>query len=204
MQIQLNKIGKRYNREWIFKNLSYTFFAGNMYAITGANGSGKSTLLQTIAGSMNISEGEIKYLNSNNKITTDNIYKHIAITAPYLDLVDEMSVTEFLQFHNSFKKLVLPITEIIEIVGLQKASHKQIRYYSSGMKQRVKLAQAIFADTPIILLDEPCTNLDKVGFQLYYDLIEKFCSQKLVIVCSNDENEINFCKERLNIMDWKG
>lgn len=203
MQIQLNKIGKRYNREWIFKNLSYTFFAGNMYAITGANGSGKSTLLQTIAGSMNISEGEIKYLNSNIKITTDNIYKHIAITAPYLDLVDEMSVTEFLQFHNSFKKLVLPITEVIEIVGLQKAAHKQIRYYSSGMKQRVKLAQAIFADTPIILLDEPCTNLDKVGFQLYYNLIEKFCSQKLVIVCSNDENEINFCIERLNIMDWK-
>ncbi|MCZ2224244.1 MAG: ATP-binding cassette domain-containing protein [Chitinophagales bacterium] len=203
MQIQLNKIGKQYNREWIFKNLSYTFLSNKMYAITGVNGSGKSTLLQTIAGSMNISEGEIQYLFNNNKITTDNIYQYISIAAPYLDLIDEMSVTEFLQFHSSFKKLILPIKEIIEIIGLQKAVNKQIRYYSSGMKQRVKLAQAIFADTPIILLDEPCTNLDKEGFQLYYNLIEKYCTQKLVIVCSNDENEINFCKERLNIMDWK-
>ncbi|MBX2930974.1 MAG: ABC transporter ATP-binding protein [Chitinophagaceae bacterium] len=202
MQIQLNSIGKRFNREWIFKNLSYTFYANNVYAITGANGSGKSTLLQVIAGSMNISEGTILYQN-NQHYTAENIYTQIAIVAPYIDLIEEMTATEFLQFHHAFKQLVLPIQEIIQIVGLEKAAQKQMRYYSSGMKQRVKLAQAVFTQTPIILLDEPCTNLDKAGFQLYYELIKKYCSEKLVIVCSNDENEINFCTERLNIMNWK-
>jgi ABC-type multidrug transport system ATPase subunit len=203
MQIILNSVGKRYNREWIFKKLSYTFNAGKRYAITGANGSGKSTLLQIIAGSMDVSDGTINYLNNYENLNAENIYKEITIAAPYLDVIDEMTVTEFLQFHTTFKELILPIPTIIETVGLQNAANKQIRYYSSGMRQRVKLAQAIFAKSVVLLLDEPCTNLDKAGFQLYYQLIEKYCSHKLVIVCSNDENEINFCSERLNIMDWK-
>jgi len=203
MQILLNSVGKRYHREWIFKQLSYTFNAGKSYAITGANGSGKSTLLQIIAGSMEVSNGTINYLNNNKNLSGENIYKEIAIAAPYLDVIDEMTVTEFLQFHTAFKEFILPLPTIIETVGLQNAANKQIRYYSSGMKQRVKLAQAIFTKSVVLLLDEPCTNLDKAGFQLYYQLIEKYCSQKLVIVCSNDENEINFCTERLNIMDWK-
>jgi ABC-type multidrug transport system ATPase subunit len=114
-----------------------------------------------------------------------------------------MTATEFLQFHSTFKPLMLPVAEIIGIINLEKAATKQIRYYSSGMKQRIKLAQAIFSNTQIVLLDEPCTNLDKTGYALYHQLIQNYCSNKLVIVCSNDENEIDFCTERLNIMDWK-
>lgn len=218
MQIQLNQAGKRYNRDWIFKNLSYTFKLGEAYAITGPNGSGKSTLLQVIAGSTNASVGEVKY-NSNvftdeknlsskishqkNEITTENIYEQITIVAPYLEVIEEMTVTEFLQFHASFKPLQLAIPEIIGIIGLEKAAQKQIRYYSSGMKQRVKLAQAIFSVAPILLLDEPCTNLDKVGYQLYHQLISQYCNNKLIIVSSNDENEMSFCSNKVNIMSYK-
>jgi len=218
MQIQLNQAGKRYNRDWIFRNLSYTFKLGEAYAITGPNGSGKSTLLQVIAGSTNASVGEVKY-NSNvftdeknlsskishqkNEITTENIYEQITIVAPYLEVIEEMTVTEFLQFHASFKPLQLAIPEIIGIVGLEKAAQKQIRYYSSGMKQRVKLAQAIFSVAPILLLDEPCTNLDKVGYQLYHQLISQYCNNKLIIVSSNDENEMSFCSNKVNIMSYK-
>ena len=218
MQIQLNQAGKRYNIDWIFKNLSYTFKLGEAYAITGPNGSGKSTLLQVIAGSTNASVGEVKY-NSNvftdeknlsskishqkNEITTENIYEQITIVAPYLEVIEEMTVTEFLQFHASFKPLQLAIPEIIGIVGLEKAAQKQIRYYSSGMKQRVKLAQAIFSVAPILLLDEPCTNLDKVGYQLYHQLISQYCNNKLIIVSSNDENEMSFCSNKVNIMSYK-
>jgi ABC-type multidrug transport system ATPase subunit len=114
-----------------------------------------------------------------------------------------MTVTEFLQFHASFKPLQLAIPEIIGIVGLEKAAQKQIRYYSSGMKQRVKLAQAIFSVAPILLLDEPCTNLDKVGYQLYHQLISQYCNNKLIIVSSNDENEMSFCSNKVNIMSYK-
>ncbi len=205
MEIQLEQAGKRFNRDWIFRKLNYTFQSGNAYAITGANGSGKSTLLQVIAGSTNPSEGSIKFqiTNSQLQISTEDIYSHISMAAPYLEVIEEMTATEFLQFHSTFKPLMLPIAEIIGIINLEKAATKQIRYYSSGMKQRIKLAQAIFSNTPIVLLDEPCTNLDKVGYTLYHQLIENYCSNKLVIVSSNDENEMDFCKERLNIMDWK-
>lgn len=205
MEIQLEQAGKRFNRDWIFRKLNYTFQSGNAYAITGANGSGKSTLLQVIAGSTNPSEGSIKFqiTNSQLQISTEDIYSHISMAAPYLEVIEEMTATEFLQFHATFKPLSLPIEEIIGIINLEKAATKQIRYYSSGMKQRIKLAQAIFSNTPIVLLDEPCTNLDKVGYTLYHQLIENYCSNKLVIVSSNDENEMDFCKERLNIMDWK-
>ncbi len=218
MQIQLNQAGKRYNRDWIFRNLSYTFKLGEAYAITGPNGSGKSTLLQVIAGSTNASVGEVKYnskiftddknlsskiSHQKNEITTENIYEQITIVAPYLEVIEEMTVTEFLQFHASFKPLQLAIPEIIGIVGLEKAAQKQIRYYSSGMKQRVKLAQAIFSVAPILLLDEPCTNLDKVGYQLYHQLISQYCNNKLIIVSSNDENEMSFCSNKVNIMSYK-
>ena len=225
MQIQLNNTGKRFNREWIFRNCNYTFKAGTAYAITGPNGSGKSTLLQTIAGAINASEGSVtvyreplteyasKTVNGkrltvdSSKTTVNNEirYQHLSIAAPYLELVEEMTAIEALQFHAAFKPLLpaLTIEEIIEIVGLKAAANKQMRFYSSGMKQRMKLAQAIFSDVPILLLDEPCTNLDAVGYALYHQLIENYCKEKLVIVCSNDFQEFDFCKEKLDIMDYK-
>jgi ABC-type multidrug transport system ATPase subunit len=71
------------------------------------------------------------------------------------------------------------------------------------MKQRLKLAQAIFSDTPLLLLDEPCTNLDKEGYGLYQNLIQENCTNKIVIICSNEEAEIHFCNARIHINDYK-
>jgi ABC-type multidrug transport system ATPase subunit len=71
------------------------------------------------------------------------------------------------------------------------------------MKQRVKLAQAIFSDASIILLDEPCSNLDAKGIDLYHSLIKTYCSERLVIVCSNDEVEYSFTNERISVLDYK-
>jgi ABC-type multidrug transport system ATPase subunit len=207
MEISLQQTGKRFNRDWIFRKLDYTFQSGKSYAITGPNGSGKSTLLQVIASSTNVSEGSVVYKseirNQKSEISSEDIYQHISIVAPYLEVIEEMSAKEFLQFHSSFKNLTHPIDEILSIIGLEKAADKQIRYYSSGMKQRIKLAQAIFIDAPILLLDEPCTNLDKTGYDLYHQLIENYCSNKLVIVSSNDENEMDFCGNKLSILDYK-
>lgn len=203
MQITLENCGKRYNRDWIFRKLSFTFLQGKTYAITGANGSGKSTLLQVIAASTNATEGTINYSNAATAIANEQIHQQLSIAAPYLDVIEEMTAIEFLEFHSAFKPLLFSPKEIIAIVDLEKAVNKQIRYYSSGMRQRIKLAQAIFSQTPVLLLDEPCTNLDKTGYQLYHRLIEDYCKNKLVIVCSNDENEMDFCEERLSIMDYK-
>jgi ABC-type multidrug transport system ATPase subunit len=211
MTISVSDAGKRYNRDWIFRHLTYTFQTGTSYAITGPNGSGKSTLLQAIGGAVALSEGKMKYqLTAEHHLEpvegpSDNQYQYISIAAPYLEVIEEMTVTEFLGFHQSFKPLLpsLSIKDIISVVGLSTAAHKQIRYYSSGMKQRVKLAQAIFSDVPVILLDEPCTNLDAAGIALYQQLIHDYCSDRLIIVSSNDEAEYGFCKERINILEWK-
>lgn len=182
-----------------------TFSTGGRYAITGSNGSGKSTLLQALAGSMEISEGKIEWQLSGSSIEPDHIYNHLTIAAPYVELIEEMTAVEFLHFHEQFKPLLkeVSITEIIKIIGLEKASAKQIRYYSSGMKQRIKLAQAIFSDVPLLLLDEPCTNLDVSGYQLYNTLIQNFTKDKTVVVSSNDPNEFLFCENIISIMDYK-
>lgn len=205
--VQLSDAGKRFNRDWIFRRVTTAFISGTSYAITGPNGSGKSTLLQAIAGSLQLSEGTILYTYSSptEKIEAENYYSHLAIVAPYLELIEEMTAREFLSFHSRFKPLLpaVSIDGILSEIGLEKAMDKQIRYYSSGMKQRIKLAQAIFSDVPVLLLDEPCTNLDKPGYDLYHILIEKYCSQKLVIVSSNDSNEMDFCQERISITDFK-
>ena len=138
-------------------------------------------------------------------IDPENIYRYLSIAAPYLELVEEMTALEFLLFHQRFKPLIasVSIEEILSIIDLGKSAGKQIRYFSSGMKQRLKLAQAVFADVPVLLLDEPCTNLDTNGYQLYHDLLANYCTGKLVIISSNDELEIDTCSERLNILDYK-
>lgn len=205
MKISLTDAGKRFNRDWIFRHLTYEFSAGQSYAIIGPNGSGKSTLLQLLSGSMLINEGSAQWVIDNRQLANEDVYKYVSICAPYLELVEEMTLTEFLAFHSGFKPFLSSITskKIISILGLEDAVDKQIRNYSSGMKQRVKLAQAIFSDVPVILLDEPCTNLDAAGIQLYQNLIAEYCSNRMVIVSSNDEIEYSFCKERLNIKDYK-
>lgn len=208
--IQLTDLGKRYNREWIFRHINYRLETGRAYAITGPNGSGKSTLLQAIAGSLHTSEGKLDYYAANNQENTglidpECLYRYLAIVAPYMDLVEEMTAKEFLFFHDQFKSFIsgISITEILKLIGLEAAADKQIRYFSSGMKQRLKLAQAVFSEVPVLLLDEPCTNLDNSGYELYHSLIADYCAQKLIIVSSNDAMEIDFCTERLHILDYK-
>ena len=178
---------------------------GKSYAITGTNGSGKSTLLQIIAGATIHSEGTIEYsIAQNNQIAlAENTYKQIALAAPYLDLVEEMTATEFFTFHSAFKTLTTTFTEILLTVGLQKAADKQIRYYSSGMKQRLKLAQAFFSQTSVLLLDEPTTNLDEEGIEIYKNLWAKHTTDRLVIVSSNDKTEYENCNDVIRIGDYK-
>jgi len=205
MNIKLTNLGKRYNKEWIFRNLSFQFDINKHYAITGPNGSGKSTLLQIIAGSVIHNEGKIDYYLQGKAIQAEKIFTIISYAAPYLDLVEEMTLSEFLNFHHNMKSWISQVDtqQIIFLLGLEKSAHKQIRYYSSGMKQRVKLAQAIFSNVPAVLLDEPATNLDEEGIRLYKTLVENYCQNRLLIISSNDKKEYPFCEEFIDMLDYK-
>jgi ABC-type multidrug transport system ATPase subunit len=205
MEIKVTNLGKRYNRQWIFRKLDYTFSAGNAYAITGYNGSGKSTLLQVLAGAVDNSEGEIIYQVNGASLKPEKFYSCYTLAAPYLELIEELTLEEFFIFHYSLKPIIpgLSIKDVIEKIELHDARHKQIQYFSSGMKQRAKLGQAIFTDVPVLFLDEPTANFDVQGIRLYHHLIETYSKDRLLIICSNDEQEISFCNERLDIIAFK-
>lgn len=200
-KINLTGAGKRFNKDWIFKNLDFTFEQGKQYALVGNNGSGKSTLLQIIAGYTTLSKGTITW----EPFVAENIFQQVSIVAPYLELLEELTTKEQIQFHNQFKPLRtdLSMEQMLDFIGLQEAIHKQIRFFSSGMKQRLKLALAFFSETPILLLDEPCSNLDQEGFTLYHQLVQQFGSERLIIVGSNDKQEYHFCTEQVNLMNYK-
>ena len=205
MKIKLSKAGKRFNREWVFRNAELEWNSGNAYAITGPNGSGKSTLLQCVGGMFQLNEVDILFSKGNQQLAIEEAYKSITFCAPYMDVIEEMTLPEFFEFHLQFKPFLtgFSIEKIIAEIDLEHAGSKQIRNFSSGMKQRVKLGQAILFGADIILLDEPCTNLDEKGIALYHSLINKYCSERLVVVCSNDKVEYSFCNEIINIMDLK-
>jgi len=205
MKIILQNIGKRFNDEWIFKNLNYDFETGNNYAILGANGSGKSTLLQVLAGSSIPSDGKLIYSNGK-AIADENIFRHISFCAPYLELVEEFTFPEIIRFQSKMKKFQKTISEkeILKIAFLDDSANKQIKYFSSGMKQRAKLALSVLSDSPVLLLDEPTSNLDSNGIEWYKGLIRDYSSNKLIIVCSNNQkDEFSFCNKEIRVEDYK-
>lgn len=205
MKITLEHISKRFQRYWIFKDINYSFTSPEAYALLGPNGCGKSTLLRIIAGMQSPSLGTVVYSNDDALIPVNDIFNKISFSAPGMEIVEELTLREFFDFHFSFKRPLpgLTIDKIIALCDLKNAVHKTIGDYSSGMKQRVKLAQAIFADTPVLLLDEPCTNLDQQGVEQYRGWMEEYGKNRLVIVASNDPREYFFCKERIVIEDYK-
>ncbi len=205
MKISLDQVSKRFQRHWVFKEVNHSFTTPGAYAILGPNGSGKSTLLRVIAGMQSPSKGKVLYQADEKSLQANNVYPFISYCAPGQEIVEELTMREFLEFHFTFKKPVssLSIDGIIEITGLGKSADKPISDYSSGMKQRVKLAQAIFSDTPVLLLDEPCSNLDQQGVDQYRSWIEDYSNNRMVIVASNDVREYYFCREQLIMENYK-
>lgn len=205
MKIELQQVSKRYIRDWVFKNVAATFEGAGVYALLGSNGSGKSTLLRLIAGMQQISSGQIVYEIEGKKIEADNLYQCVGFCAPAMDVIEEMTLSEFLHFHFSFKK-ILPgwtVDRIITALEMEAVRHKFIHDFSSGMKQRAKLAQAFFSDTPFLLLDEPCSNLDLKGVAMYQDWLQELGKDRLVVVASNDEREYPGALQTISLIDYK-
>lgn len=205
MKINLEHIGRRFNREWIFSDVNYVFETGTSYAILGANGAGKSTFLQLISGSLSSSEGVISYSKEGALLNSELVFEHLSMAAPYLELIEEFTLNELIDFHFQFKKYRsgLDRLQLIELMGLKRSEFKAIKHFSSGMKQRVKLALAFCSDTEMILLDEPASNLDQQGLEWYLSLVKEFSADRMLIICSNQIQEHSFCINQLNIADYK-
>jgi ABC-type multidrug transport system ATPase subunit len=202
MTISLNEVGKRFKNDWIFRKLSFEFESPNSYAILGSNGSGKSTLLKIISGLLTPNEGKL-LINKN--IPPEDLYKSISFCAPYVELIEELSVLELVSFHFEFKEPLFEMnsTDFLEEIELHKAKDKLVSECSSGMKQRLRIGLAVLSKSDVLLLDEPCTNLDEEGITWYKSIIKKYCKNRLVIVSSNQKYEYEFCTNQLEIAKYK-
>lgn len=206
MKIILTDVGRRYNREWIFKHITYEFESGQSYAILGPNGSGKSTLLKVLSGSLAPSAGNIYFEMNDKAVDVEGIFQSLSLATPYVELIEEFTLREQIQFHFKFKNYLSGYSEaeVVQLLGLEKAIDKELKYFSSGMKQRVKLALACCSDSTLVLLDEPTSNLDTAGEGWYLELVDKTKrANRLFIICSNQEKEYTFCDHSLSISDYK-
>ena len=205
MDIALNNVGKRYRFEWIFKGITLQIHQESKWAILGPNGSGKSTLLKLLSGHLTPSKGKITWSLGHESLERDTVYKKIALAAPYVELIEEFTLQEAINFHRQFKPYIggLQPNDLIDILNFSKSKHKEVRFFSSGMKQRLKLVLAICSDTPLLLLDEPTTNLDAQGVAWYRNLIQQYAQNRTLIIASNIEHDYDFCEASVNILDFK-
>lgn len=205
LEIKLKEISKRYQYEWIFRKLTFSMPPASKLAITGSNGSGKSTLLKCISGLIPLTEGSIDYFFGENKISESEIFKHLVISAPYLELPEEFNLLELLKFHFNFKKSVAELSyqDMVEIMYLKEHLRKPISQFSSGMKQRLKIGLCFFSDVPLVLLDEPTSNLDQNGVEWYLEMVNRFGGNRNIVVCSNEPKEYPFCDSIINVEDFK-
>lgn len=205
MTITADNIGLRYTREFIFKNLSYEFQSGFIYAILGPNGSGKSSLMKVLSGYVTPSKGKVTYSQGNKAITGEEVYSKVVFCSPYIEIIEEFTLLEQLAFQAKFKPFLnsMSVHQVMEALQLGKHADKQISNFSSGMKQRVKLGLTILSNAEVLLLDEPATNLDTEGVIWYHKLLKSYATNKIVIIASNRQDEYEMADERLNILDFK-
>lgn len=206
MKISLADIGKHFNRDWIFRKLSYTIEDNTVCAIVGPNGSGKSTLLKIIAQAELPSEGKVNFTDNNQIILAEKAYQHISFAAPYIDLPEQLSFKEFFEFNQQFKPLkkATSFDEFASIVFLEDAKDKQILYFSSGMKQRLKLGISILSKSPILILDEPTANLDEEGVAFYQKILKENYQDRIVLIGSNEaEKDLSLATKSLSLTEYK-
>ncbi len=201
MTIHLDQITKQYSKQTVINKFSYQFQSGESYAIYGHNGSGKSTLIQLLAGSISPNKGKITYLLKGKNIPVEELYQYISLAAPYMDLIEDMSMKEIIAFHFSFKKsLVKNPFEIMHQLLNYDAS-KLIKHYSSGMKQRLKLLLAMLTDSNILFLDEPTANFDNEGIEWYRGLIKTYQADRTLIIASAQGHDHDFCTHKISIAE---
>lgn len=205
MQISLEQLAKRFQKDWIFKNLDFKFPENTFHAIVGGNGSGKSTLLKLLSGIELPSKGKIIYSSEGNKIPAESFYRKMTFAAPYQELIEEFSLEEIIAFHFSMREIETgyDIKTLPELWNLKGNEKKLLSNFSSGMKQRVRLGLAFYTKKSCLLLDEPTVNLDKAGVEWYHDQLEQFKKDTLVIMASNEPEEYRSCDAVLEINHFK-
>ncbi len=204
MLLSLKNISKKYRREWIFKSISYDFLLGNIYGLSGYNGSGKSTLLKIISGQLIPSKGEVQIIKQDQELEKENFFREFNYIAPYVDLIEEYTIDELIQFliKTGIISKDYNLNSFLNYSELKNTDDKFIKDFSSGMKQKLKLGIGLLSTRPILILDEPTTNLDQKAKEWFYQkLIEQ--KEKLILIASNEKSDLANCSTILSIEEYK-
>ena len=200
VRLEVKNLRKDFDRKTILKDLNFSLTNKDSLAITGKNGSGKSTLIKILSNIFMQTSGSVTINIDDTVIERQNFYKYIGLISPYLNLYDEFSGLENLRFTARLKSVDNErITSTIKSVGLWERRNDLVKIYSSGMKQRLKLAFALMHDPDILLLDEPTSNLDAEGVRLVDNVADDYGSGRILIIATNDEHERSLCKSELNL-----
>ncbi len=199
--VELNGLSKRYDRDWVIREVSFRFESGHIYGITGRNGAGKSTLVRMIAGHLSPSRGKINYTFGEKSLNAAQIPPLLSYVGPYIDTIEEFTLNEALRFHFSFKPLRpgLSLETLPDRLGLSRAALQTVSSFSSGMKQRLLLGLAIYSHTPLLLLDEPTTTLDLPAQQWFQEQLAQHSNQRLIIIATNVESDLQACTQYLTL-----
>ena len=192
LSVVLHEVGHSFGHQAVFSAVSITVDAGVECLVRGANGSGKSTLGAIFACEVSPENGTIEWHMGNKIMTAEQVLKATARVSPNTSLHPDLSIEEVIQFQGQFRKWKPGVDPLVwlESGGLSgKTLKKRFGSLSSGMQQRVKLTLALAADTGLVVLDEPCANLDDTGQAWYHEFRQAIASKTTVIVCSNDRNE---------------
>ncbi|MCH8554287.1 MAG: ATP-binding cassette domain-containing protein [Schleiferiaceae bacterium] len=206
MVCKLEDVSKVYQNSRIFHGVNLTLESGFYGVVLGGNGSGKSTLLKIVSGGLMPTTGKVSFALPSKNLTGFEMVRHLSFAAPYIDLIEDLTMRELLHFSQKFKpfKRGISTDEVAAYSGLMRFLDKPVKYFSSGMKQRLKLTIAILSDTAMLLLDEPHSNLDQKGMQWYQDLLGNHLQNRIVLVGSNhQEGEYFFANECIDIADYK-
>lgn len=201
MDLSIQKLSKAFNQRPVFSELTVTIPSGSRFAITGANGSGKSTLLKIISGGLLPTKGHISYSLGGHAISEDVLYRYVHFVAPYNTVIEELNLPELFHLHRrlGLLKAYHDYGSWAKLLDYQFHPERQIKTFSSGMKQRVKLGLALLDDRPLILLDEPGSNLDMQGKAWFFGLLDKLNSDQTLIIASNDPVEIAHCSTAISV-----
>ena len=204
MEIHIDGLGKQFVGRWVFRDLSTIIQPGTRLGITGPNGSGKSTFLAVMIGSMPQTSGAVRYIRDGKSIDPGRVFQHLTVAAPYADMIEEMRLREALEYHTRFRPFNegATVDTALEILGPEFRPGAEIKVFSSGMKQRLRLVVALLTASDLVVLDEPTSNLDSAGKEWYHQLIDRFAGPRTVVVASNEESDMSFCQEFLAIPDY--
>ena len=192
--VEFDRIVKRFGNRTVLANVSGDLRPGAVVVVTGPNGSGKSTLLNILSGSLRPSSGRIRYLGAGEEIERTRWFEHLGMAAPDMAVYEELTALENLRFFAAVRGVEIDdgrLTELLDGLGLAaRDQRRRVGTYSSGMKQRVKLAQAVVHEPEVLLLDEPSSNLDEAGHQATAALVARFRERGAVAVATNDPREV--------------